>query len=165
MSKVGGSILRHQPHFLSLPESNLKDGSTGLVESARLDKWIWQGLAGGPEGAGAGCAGKWEGRALLRALLFPLRPQPARHCWRCELAGWGHGKQPVIRAVFLGLASSPSFPLHGPPAPAWPRVLGLFVSREHPNPCVLPMGDAPAAPAQKRICMHGGGEPSGPVYS
>lgn len=61
-------------YFLALPQSNLKDGSTGLVKSARLDKWIWQGLAGGPGGVGAGCAGKWESWALLRAFVVACCP-------------------------------------------------------------------------------------------
>lgn len=67
-------------YFLSLPRSNLKDGSTGLVESARLDKWIWQGLAGGPGGVGACCAGNWESWALLRASMAACCPP--RH-WAC----------------------------------------------------------------------------------
>lgn len=89
-------------YFLSLPRSNLKDGSTGLVESARLDKWIWQGLAGGPGGVGACCAGKWESWAPLRASMAACCP-PRR--WACG-GSWAdaqHSPGPALGESRLSL--------------------------------------------------------------
>lgn len=55
-----------------------------------------------------------------------------------------------------------SFPPQHPPAAAWPYASGFVFGLGHPSPHV---GKAHALPAQKRICMHGGGETAWPVYS
>lgn len=52
-----------------------------------------------------------------------------------------------------------SFPPHQPPAAAWLDAPGFVFGLGTPSPSsVLLMGEAHAVSAQKRICMHGGGE-------